>query len=143
MAVAGSVKPVPYLDNTPDVSRRQSRRLLAINHGLRGVPWQLLRNSSSPTGRLTPFGVQIIGIINCDLLLRSPLNNAPEQQPHIRQCATISVLGQATCCATQVLRNTRQSYQYCSSKILAAAFPLSPGAPSSCKTRKRLSWVCT
>jgi len=42
-----------------------------------------------------------------------------------------------------MFRSKNQSYQYCSSKILAAAFPLSPGAPSSCKTRKGLSWTCT
>lgn len=140
MAVAGSVKPVPYLDNIPYVSKRKSRRLLG--RWAESRPIALLRISNSPTGRLIPFGVQIIGIINCDLFLRSPLNNAPKQQPHIRQRLTVSVLGRATCYATQMLHNAKQSYQYCSSKILAAAFPLSPGAPSSCKNRSRLSWIC-
>lgn len=38
MAVAGSEKPVPYLDNIPYINKRKSRRLLDINQGLRVVP---------------------------------------------------------------------------------------------------------
>ena len=71
---------------------------------------------------LLPLGVEIICIVDSDLFLAGPFNNAPAH-----------ITGLSACGLDQQL-SVPGMYQYCSSKTLAAALPLSPGTASSYRT---------